>query len=375
MVDIENKKIENAISFYMLANKLKYVTADGKQSLADQVYGSMVLATAINSEYNIVDEKNLGIVLRMILLGIMRENFSDEMKDCLCNLNEGLLYTVEACEYFDAYRWKSKGGNFAFHCETIEHQLENFFEQFLIEENIQTDSVEELYNIARNYGITDSFGNDEKKNFEIFRFYYLNMILKQKVRSGWNSTHWNISNERIERISEHCVGTIALAIALKSEFGFDIDLNKVISTLCVHEVGEIKIGDITPFDDITPEQKQEIEHQAIIEVIGNLQNRNNIINSIFEFDKKYTDEAKFAYYCDKLEADLQSKVYQDMGCHHPLTEQQNNVVFKSAKVQKMVQEGATTAFDIWYEYDKSIYTDEPVFTKVLKYVKDNNINS
>ena len=52
----------------------------------------------------------------------------------------------------------------------------------------------------------------------LFKFYYLNRILKQKVRSGWDSTHWNISNERIERISEHCVGTIALAIALKSEF-------------------------------------------------------------------------------------------------------------------------------------------------------------
>lgn len=194
----EKKKIENAIEFYMLANRLKYATTDKKQSLADQVYGSMVLATAINSEYKIVDEKNLGIVLRIILLGTMRENFSDEMEDCLCNLNYGLLYTIETCEYFDSYSWKSKDGNFAFNCATIEHQMEYFFEQFLIEENIQTDSVEELYNIARNHGITDNFGNDEKKNFEIFRFYYLNRILKQKVRSGWDSTHWNISNERIE---------------------------------------------------------------------------------------------------------------------------------------------------------------------------------
>lgn len=360
----------------MFANKLKYSAYDSKQSLADQIYGSMILATAINSEYNIVDENMLGNVLRMILLGTMRGYSSDEMKNCLVDLNDGLLYMTETCEFFDSYRWKSKDGNFAFNCTAMEQRMQTFFEQILIEdEDVQTDNIEELYNIAQHYGITDWFGNDENKNFEIFRFYYLNRILKQKVRSGWDSTHWNISNDRIERISEHCVGTIALAIALKSEFGFDIDLNKVISTLCVHEVGEIKIGDITPFDDITPEQKQEIEHKAIIEVIGNLSNRDNIINSIFEFDKKKTNEAKFAHYCDKLEADIQAKVYQDMGCHHPLTEQQNNVVFKSDRVKKMVQDGATTAFDIWYEWDKSIYTEEPVFTKVLKYVKDNNIKN
>lgn len=37
MIDNEKKKIENAINFYMLANRLKYATTDKKQSLADQV--------------------------------------------------------------------------------------------------------------------------------------------------------------------------------------------------------------------------------------------------------------------------------------------------------------------------------------------------
>lgn len=373
MVDNENKKIENAIEFYMLANKLKYSTYDSKQSLADQIYGSMILATAINSEYNKVEK--LGVVLRMILLGTMSWYYHDEMKSCLRNLNEGVYFALEIAEYFDSILFKSENGSFAFDCTTIECELKYFFEEYLIDKNIKTDNVEELYIIAKNRGLTDYFGNDENKNFEIFKFYYLNRVLKQKVRSGWDENHWNISNDRIEKISEHCVGTIALAIALKSEFDFNIDIDKVIATLCVHEVGEIKIGDITPFDDITPEQKQEVEHKAIIEVIGNLSNKDSIINSIFEFDKRETNEAKFAHYCDKLEADIQAKVYQDMGCQHPLTEQQNNVVFKSEKVQKMVQDGATTAFDIWYEWDKSIYTKEPVFTKVLKYIKDNNVKN
>ena len=197
--------------------------------------------------------------------------------------------------------------------------------------------------------------------------------MKNKIRSGWDLNHWNITNDRIERISEHVVGTIALACALNSEFDFDINLDDVISTLCIHEVGEITIGDITPFDGITPEEKKTIEHKAIIDVIGNLTAKDEMINSIFEFDERKTNNAKFSHYCDKLEADIQDKVYQDMGCHHPLTEQENNVAFKSSRVQKMIEEGASTAFDIWYEWDKSIYTDSPIFTKTLKYVKDTKI--
>ena len=371
MVDNEKKKIENAIGFYMLANKLKYSTYDSKQSLADQIYGSMILATAINSEYNKVEK--LGIVLRMILLGTMSWYYHDEMKGCLRNLNEGVYFALEIAEYFDSILFKSENGSFAFDCTTIECELKYFFEEYLIDKNIKTDNVEELYIIAKNRGLTDYFGNDENKNFEIFRFYYLNRVLKQKVRSGWDENHWNISNDRIEKISEHCVGTIALAIALKSEFDFNIDIDKVIATLCVHEVGEIKIGDITPFDEITPEQKEEIEHKAIIEVIGDLADKEKMAKSIFEFDERKSNMAKFAYYCDKLEADIQAKIYQDMGYQHPLTEQDNNVVLKNEKVRQMVTEGATTAFDIWYGWDKDIYKDSKVLTKTLNYVKNNRI--
>ena len=121
MIDNEKKKIENAINFYMLANRLKYATTDKKQSLADQVYGSMVLATAINSEYNIVDEHKLVTALIMILFGTMAEVFYDEMRDCLNGLTRGRTFTVETFEYFDHYKWDV--GNFAFNCTTIENQM------------------------------------------------------------------------------------------------------------------------------------------------------------------------------------------------------------------------------------------------------------
>ena len=142
--------------------------------------------------------------------------------------------------------------------------------------------------------------------------------------------------------------------------------------LVLHELGEVIIGDITPFDNITPEEKMIKEHEAMREVVGDLINQKEFLSLLFEFDEKKTKEAIFAHHCDKLEADIQAKIYQDMGCQHPLNEQEDNVVFKSDKVQQMVKDGAQTAFDIWYEWDKSLYYDDEDFARLLDYVRTIN---
>ena len=212
----------------------------------------------------------------------------------------------------------------------------------------------------------------ETKLENAMRFYLLATRLKYKIRSGWDEKHWNVSKERLESVAEHVYGTCILAISLDSEFECYIDLNKVIKMLVIHELGEVLIGDITPFDNVSKEEKLRLEHEAIIKVIGNLVKKDELISLLFVFDERKTREAIFAYHCDKLEADIQSKVYQDMGCHHSLDDQTNNVVFKNAKAQQMVADGAKTAFDIWYEWDKSIYTDDEVFAQMLNYANEHN---
>ena len=204
------------------------------------------------------------------------------------------------------------------------------------------------------------------------RFYLLATQLKYKIRSGWDKTHWNVSKERIESIAEHVYGTCILALSINSEFETNLDIDKVIKMLVLHELGEVVIGDITPFDNITPEQKMEKEHAAIREVLGDLMKNEEYFALLLEFDERKTKESIFAYHCDKLEADIQAKIYQDMGCQNPLDEQENNVVFKSQKVQQMVQDGAKTAFDIWYEWDKSLYADDERFSALLNFIKEVN---
>lgn len=212
----------------------------------------------------------------------------------------------------------------------------------------------------------------EKKLNDAMRFYLLATQLKYKIRSGWDETHWNVSKERLESIAEHVYGTCILALSIDSEFETNLNINKVVKMLVIHELGEVVIGDITPFDNITPEEKIEKEHEAIKEVLGDLIKKDEFYSLLLEFDDKKTKEAVFAHHCDKLEADIQAKVYQDMGCQHSLDEQKNNVVFKSQRVQQMVKDGAKSAFDIWYEWDKSLYFDDETFTNILDYVKEIN---
>ena len=206
------------------------------------------------------------------------------------------------------------------------------------------------------------------------RFYLLATKLKYKLRSGWDKNHWNVTCERLESTAEHVYGTCILALSLNSEFQLDMDMEKVLKMLTIHEIGEVLIGDITPFDGITVEEKAEIEHKAMQDVLGDIIEKDELYGLLLEFDEHNTKESNFAYLCDKLEADIQAKVYQDMGCQRELSDQKNNVVFKNPKVQQMIDDGAKTAFDIWYEWDKSKFENNPAFAKTLKYIKENNTN-
>ena len=365
-INYDNNSIKKTIEFYMTANNLKYII-DENESVADHIYGALILATAINSEYNVTDD--LSKVIRSILLSKMYDYDKDKIQKYFTKEFENEHKYMK--EIQDCYLESTLVGHFSYECIRLENKLTEFFSK-IDSNNIDINSYNKVYDLASKSSVFDRIGKSEK-NKEIFRFYYINRVLKKKLRSGWDSTHWNVTSDRIERISEHVVGTIALAIAINLESNFDIDIDKIIEMLVSHEIGEIFIGDITPFDGITPERKKQIEHSAMIKAVGKLSDNTKILEMLYEFDERKTKESKYAHYCDKLEADIQAKVYQDMGYQHPLTEQENNVVFKSPKVQKMVEDGASTAFDIWYEWDKSIYKQEPTFTKVLKYVKDNKI--
>lgn len=211
-----------------------------------------------------------------------------------------------------------------------------------------------------------------KEISDALRFYYLATELKNLIRKGWDETHWNITAERRESVAEHVFGTCILAITMKNRTKSNINLDKVLKMLIIHELGEVLIGDITQFQNVTKEEKKEKELKAVKEITKSLPNSEEIVNLYIEFDDGQTEDAKFAYQCDKLEADLQSKYYQDNGNHRDLNDQEGNIVMEFSKTKEMLKT-AQTPFDIWYEYDKPLYEDDSL-KKTLEYLKSHNIN-
>ncbi len=204
----------------------------------------------------------------------------------------------------------------------------------------------------------------------VVEFYVLCNKLKNVIRSGWKL--WNVERERVESVAEHVYGAQMLAIAMWSEFKYDIDLKKVLFMLAVHELEEIVIGDLTPFE-INRETKQQRGHSAVEKILENLTTKQEIQNLIFEFDNRKTKEAVFAYQCDKLEADLQCKLYDEENCVN-LMAQENNIALEEANVKKLLKEENNSWSRMWLRFGQQFSFYDDNFMKVSKYAMNNKIN-
>jgi len=203
----------------------------------------------------------------------------------------------------------------------------------------------------------------------VVEYYVLNNKLKNIVRQGWKN--WNVSRDRVESVAEHIYGTTSLAIAMYSEYKYDIDLYKVIMMLCVHELEEIVIGDLTAWD-IDRAKKEKLGHEAIRNILSKLNVAYELENLILEFDERKTKEAIFAYHIDKLECDIQCKLYDEERCVDLNKQDSNEVLKKDKRVQQLLSKDMSWS-EMWLEYDKSKYADDSNFLEVLEYVKNNNI--
>lgn len=209
------------------------------------------------------------------------------------------------------------------------------------------------------------------KNNTILRFYLLTTTLKNKIRQG--SIYWNVSAKRRESIAEHVYDTCMLAIAIDSEYDLKINIKKVVEMLVIHELEEIIIGDITPFDNVSNEEKLKIGRKAVLDILQGMKKEQEYISLTDEFNSRKTKEAKFAYLCDKLDFDLQMKLYADQG-YIKLDTNSNSPIFKNKKVQNILKDGATSASDVFYNYDVDKYTKYPEFKELLDFAYSNNLN-
>ena len=206
------------------------------------------------------------------------------------------------------------------------------------------------------------------KEQNVVNYYVLCNKLKNFIRTGW--IDWKVQRERVESIAEHIFGVQMLAIAMKSEYQYDIDIMKVIYMLAIHELGETIIGDLTQFQ-ISKEEKEKIEHEAVHTILSSLIDGEQIEELFLEFDSHKTPESIFAYQCDKLECDIQCKLYDQEGCVD-LEHQEGNATANNEFVRRLLENGQSWS-DMWLEFGQRRYPYDQNFMSVSHYVKDNSI--
>ena len=206
-----------------------------------------------------------------------------------------------------------------------------------------------------------------EKEKNIIEYYVICNKLKHIIRTGW--IDWNVKKERLESVAEHIYGTQMLAIAIYSEYEEykDLDIMKIILMLAIHELGETIIGDLTQFQ-ISKEEKQKLEHQAVKNILKNLLKGEEINNLFIEFDEHITKESKFAYMCDKLECDIQSKLYEE---YVDLKDQSNNKTINNKEVQELLKESSFST--MWLKFGQKKYNYDKNFMKISNYVIENDI--
>lgn len=202
----------------------------------------------------------------------------------------------------------------------------------------------------------------------VVEFYVMCNRLKDIVRTGWKV--WEVKRERLESIAEHIYGVQMLAIAMWSEYKYDIDIMKVITMIAVHETEELVIGDFTPFQ-MSKEEKNKIGNIAVKKIFSVLANVQSIENLIYEFNDRKTKEAKFAHFCDKLECDIQCKLY-DEECKVNMNNQKALKSINNQYVNKLV-ENSSSLSEMWIKYGQNKASYDDNFLSVSNYVLNNKL--
>lgn len=127
--------------------------------------------------------------------------------------------------------------------------------------------------------------------------------LKEVDRAGWKRSGLT----DVESVAGHSWGVAFLAMQICPP---ELDRLKVIEMAVCHDVAEVRVGDITPHDGISAEEKIRIETEAMLSLSKGFPRGDHMLELYREYEVGETAEARFLKLCDKLDMAFQSYVYQ-----------------------------------------------------------------
>jgi putative hydrolase of HD superfamily len=129
--------------------------------------------------------------------------------------------------------------------------------------------------------------------------------LKELDRAGWLRK----GIESPESVAAHSWGVAWLVSALCPP---SVDRGHAVEMAVVHDVAEVRVGDITPVDGVSEADKEASERAAIQALTGPLGFAGTRVVGLWEeYEAQVTDESRFVRLCDKLDMALQSVAYSE----------------------------------------------------------------
>jgi putative hydrolases of HD superfamily len=129
------------------------------------------------------------------------------------------------------------------------------------------------------------------------------VALKHLDRAGWK----RVGIVHPESVAAHSFGVAFAALLRRSS---EHDLGKVLAMALLHDVAEVVVGDLTPFDGVPPDEKHARERQAFESLLAH---RPDLLALVDELEAGESPEAKLVRGLDKVDMDVTAESYADAG--------------------------------------------------------------
>lgn len=377
----------------------KNIQRERVESVAEHIYGCQMLAYAMKSEFEYdIDINKVILMLAIHEIGetIIGDITIDDMpnsdkhtyeKEVVKELLKIIPNSKLLEELFDEFEAReTKEAKFAYQIDkaecdlqarlyeqdgSFEHEYKRYeFTQEWVGLDRKVIDLDENFDRLLEYVINNDMCIKDKSNNKlenVISFYKASNSLKNVQRTG--EKIWNIRQEHYGSIAEHIYNVQMLALAIYLVYGIQIDITKVINMISKHELGEIKIGDISAL--LKSDDDRNEEWAAALSVAGILSNSSIILEDLSEFNESKTQEAIFSKYCDKLAPDIISKIYDQLGLID-LLNQEGNPLLNHPIVKRYLSTGKSFS-EMWILYGQEVYRYQEPFISISNYVLNNDL--
>lgn len=127
--------------------------------------------------------------------------------------------------------------------------------------------------------------------------------LKALPRAGWV----RVGVDGPESVAAHSWGVAWLVLALLPP---ELDLERALAYAVIHDLAEVRVGDLMPTDGVSAADKNAREHRALVDL---LDERPDLVALWTRYEGQSDPESRFVRQLDRLDMALQAVWYSRRG--------------------------------------------------------------